>query len=91
MRCPFQIGDKIVCIEPNYHKIGENNYQLSENMPYLSRITNDKIYEVIEIPSKLYDNIGIVNDIGSNIIPRWEIFISLKEYRRRKLKKINNL
>jgi hypothetical protein len=90
MKCPFEIGDKIVCIEPNYYKVSENKYQMSENMPYLSRITTGKIYEVVEIDNSLSDNIGIINDIGVNTIPRWEIFISLKEHRRRKLMKINN-
>jgi hypothetical protein len=93
MRCPFEIGEKIVCVEPNYHKQPNGSFILSENMPYLLRITNGKIYEVVEITisSKLYDNIGIINDINCSVIPRWEIFISLKEYRRRKLEILNTL
>lgn len=91
MRCPFEIGDKIVCIEPNYHKIKDNTFKMSDNMPYLLRVTMDKTYEVIEIKSKLYDNIGIINDIDCSVIPSWDIFVSLKEYRKRKLKKINNI
>lgn len=91
MRCPFEIGDKIVCIEPNYHKIKDNVFESSKTMPYILRVTTDKVYEVIEIKSRLYDNIGIINDIDCNVIPNWDIFISLKEYRKRKLKRINTL
>ena len=81
-KCPFKIGEKIVCIYKSKNFIGT---------PILYNV-----YEVYIIAGRLYDNIGIKNEFGSYIIPIpgaavvWENFITFKEYRKLKLKKLNN-
>lgn len=75
-RCRFNIGDKIVCLRSE-----EYSYHTTSLFG---------IYEVVEIPSKMYDNIGIIDDNGIHIIPVWSEFLTIKEYRKLKLEKINN-
>ncbi len=77
-RCRFNIGEKVICIRQDV------------DIFYMDfTTTRFKVYEVVEIPSKMYDNVGIVNDKGSHIIPTWDDYITLKELRKLKLDKIN--
>ena len=77
-RCSFNIGDKIICIRQDV------------DIFYMDfTTTRFKVYEVVEISSRLYNNIGIVNDKGNHIIPTWDDYVTLREYRKLKLDKIN--
>lgn len=80
MRCPFKIGEKIVCISTD-----------SFSSLRKRRITTPgNIYEVSEVEGRLYDNIAITGDHGFKFIPSWGDFITIKEYRKQKLNQINN-
>ena len=73
----FDIGEKIVCIDNEYEHIAFH-------------FSLDKIYEVGLIPSKAYDNVGVKDDLGNWNQPNWNRFVSLKEYRKLKLKQLEN-
>lgn len=94
MSCPFKIGEEVVTLSENYKVVRSDSNivvaTLNDWVPYTSHITRGKIYKIIET-RKLYDNLGIVNDIGMNIIPNWSNFMTLKEYRKIKLKKLSNI
>ena len=94
MTCPFKIGEKILTLSENYTVTYSGNNltiaTLNDWAPYTSHITRGKIYKVIET-RRLYDNLGIINDIGMNLIPDWSNFITLKEYRKLKLIKLKTL
>lgn len=79
----FKGGDKIICIRDR----DNNNYYTTSRKYYTT--TRYCIYEVVEIPNKSYNNIGIINDYGSYCIPNWDDYITLREYRKLKLEKIN--
>lgn len=70
----FQIGDKIVCIKKLHN---------------FTRYTVGNIYEVCEVAGLAYLNIGIKDDLNISVIPSWDQFVSIKEYRKLKLEKIN--
>lgn len=71
-KCPFQIGEKIVCITLDWDK---------------TPCTIGKTY----IVKAGYLYIMIKGDNNSSFIPDWKNFITLKEYRKRKIQKINKL
>jgi hypothetical protein len=82
MECRFKKGDKVVCIRMN------------DRISWEYTTTRLCIYEVIEIESwkfsRLYDEkFGIINDRGVQIVPTWKDYLSIKEYRKLKLEKIN--
>ena len=79
MRCPFEIGEKIVCI---------NN---GDHLSHRYNLTLNKTYSIVEAPGKLYDNLCIIDDIGNYGQYMWERFISVKKYRKQKLNKINEV
>ena len=74
----FNIGDNIVCIK-GYNTIW-------------CMTTLFNIYKVVEVPNKIYDvssNIGIFDDKGEFMRPEWDDYVTLREYRKLKLDKIN--
>jgi len=75
--CRFNIGEKVICIREK------------DEFFMLYTTTKYHFYEVCIIPTKLYNNIGIRNDLGNYIIPTWDDYVTLKEYRKLKLNKIN--
>ena len=81
MRCPFEIGEKIVCINNGNH--------LSRG---IANLTLNKTYSVVShTPGKLFDNLCIIDDNGSYGQYMWERFISVKKYRKQKLNKVNEV
>jgi hypothetical protein len=92
MICSFKIGEEIVTLSENYTIKQYNNITiaiLNDWTPFTSHITRGKIYKVVE-SRRLYDNLAILNDIGANIQPDWSCFMTVKEYRKIKLKKLSN-
>ena len=74
----MKVGDRIVCIK-EYNTIW-------------CMTTLFSIYKVVEVPNRIPDvsaNIGIFDDKGEFMRPEWGDFITLKEYRKLKLNKIN--
>jgi len=72
MRCPFNIGETVVCV----------NNEHSEKY-----LTNGKAYNITE-SSRSYQNLCIIADHGFSMIPGWDRFITQKENRRKKLNTI---
>lgn len=77
MKCPFEIGEKIVCIK---------RYDYT-NMEHVTTI--GKIYETFDNSHLPYDTICILGDHGCSVKPNWNFFIPLKELRKLKIKKLN--
>jgi hypothetical protein len=73
MRCPFEIGESVIYIADRHN----------------SFLTKNKEYVVCEVSSILFGNIGINSDNDAFLIPNWEEFITKKEYRKKKLDKVN--
>jgi len=86
MRCPFKIGEKIVCIKTQ--DFVSSWSRDTKEITVLSKIGN--VYEVCVAESKLYDNICIMGDHGYKYVPTWTDFVTFKEYRKLKLDKIND-
>lgn len=77
MKCPFKIGEKIVCIK---------RYEISSMSP---ATTIGKTYEVYDNPHLNFNTICIRADHGCSIKPNWDFFVTLKEYRKIKLETLN--
>lgn len=90
MNCPFNIGDKVVYIKPNYVKIKYNTYELAIDAPIIHSLTQYKVYTIVSNPKLWYDTVGIINDNDNFDIPNWQLFISTKQYRKLKLEKLND-
>jgi hypothetical protein len=79
MTTEFNIGDKIILID---------NIDKENNIPF-NNITVNKQYTVIK---KSYeDMVGIINDEGNHRFFKSYRFITLKESRKQKLDKINQV
>ena len=74
--CPFKLNEEVIYIGETFGYAG---------------ITNGNKYRVTECRGRLYDNLGITNDVGVQFIPIWSNYISLKDFRKRKLDKISRL
>lgn len=78
--CPFKIGETIYCLESQKDSAGP-------------LYTKGKTYKVIAG----YRYMGIIGDPidvlpeGREFIPSWDKFVSLKEARKRKLKKLESV
>jgi len=86
--CPFKIGEEIICIETIDHVsrwvVRDTDERIIEVLA-----TCDKTYKVTLLESKTYDNIAIKGDHGFKFQPNWKHFVTLKEYRKLKLIKLN--
>ena len=84
MKCPFKSGDKIVCIK----NIDEaKGIMISSQGDIITKNNIDKLYEVIMISLRNGINFPMIySDGGRYLVSDW---ITLKEYRKLKLKKIN--
>ena len=87
MRCPFEIGEEVVCIESVDYVSKWTRDTNKKEITVL--LTCDKHYIITTLNGKLYDNIGVKGDHGFEFQPNWLKFVSLKEYRKRKLNKLN--
>jgi len=87
MRCPFKIDEDIVCIETIDHVARWVRDTGERTIEVLA--TCDKIYKVTLSEGKAYDNICIKGDHGFTFQPNWSHFVTLKEYRKLKLIKLN--
>lgn len=54
------------------------------------RFTEGKTYKVCVVFSFTYKHLGISDDLNINVIPNWDFFTSIKNYRKIKLQKIEN-
>ena len=72
LRCPFKIGEEIVCIDDKG----------------LVTLIKNHTYVVATVKGKLYDNVGVKNDSGVVAQYGWDRFVSLQEYRKLKLQNI---
>jgi hypothetical protein len=87
MKCPFKSGDKIVCIK----NIDETKgIMISSQGDIITKNNIDKLYEVIMISLRNGINFPMIySDGGRYLVSDWSCYITLKEYRKLKLKKIN--
>ena len=83
MNCPFKIGEKIVCTKTIDH------------IHYWERDTGDMEIEILATCDKKYIvedgylHLTIKGDHGFSFEPNWNNFVTLKEYRKQKLIKLN--
>jgi hypothetical protein len=77
MGCPYKKSEFVVCAD-----------MYDEEIFCLTTI--GKIYEVIITRKTPHEILGIESDNGWLFIPHWDYFISLKEYRKQKLLKLQN-
>jgi hypothetical protein len=76
MKCPFKVGENILCIKTY------------EEDP--SFLTIGKTYTVVTL-ARSFSNDSVVGDNGGHVIPNWNFFVSAKEARKLKLKKLNEI
>lgn len=83
----MKAGDKVYCVLDNYIEVKPNNFVLAPNAPISSAITQFKPYIIIDLGNTL----AINNDMGRWILVSRldEYFITEKEFRKYKLKKLN--